>query len=440
MAVDYTKVFTVIGSYIDKINDYYSYIAIFDSDKDDIDTILADQSLVRLESDLPDIYNSFKSDVSSWTSNLISKITTVLTDNTLIGANFAFGTDPSLDIVWPALIHDMNENSESVDSSVSTIGAITYDGTNASIGTLVVGTLLDGVTPPIDGAPAIKNYSGLATQLTPDSETLVFTCTSDSENGATRGSETFEITGTLAGSDPFSPGGQNIGNLGSIQVADNNGSQYLSNGSFDSWTSDPDSWNIANGTLDTEFLKSSENLQGSGNGFSFQTLQSDTALEISQELSNNSFIRSRGYFLSIWAQKDQDLGGDQSLDLTLVATDVADLVTLTIQPTTTAWQQFSAQFIAPVTIDELILTISTNLLDSANDAIRIDQLVITPCEYHSGVAVAIFGGPDKFLIGDTISLPLSNDSDGAFQAFFRKAFSIQLPTSNSPTIIENLVT
>ena len=69
-----------------------------------------------------------------------------------------------------------------------------------------------------------------------------------------------------------------------------------------------------------------------------------------------------------------------------------------------------------------------------------DQLVITPCEYLAGVSIAVFGGPEKWLVGVTITIPLSNNNAGLFQNFFRRAFRIQLPTDATPTISDGLVT
>lgn len=437
MALDYIQTFSIVGSYLDKINDYFMYYATLDDDKGDIDFLFAGENLVRLGDGLTEDYNDFKSEVSGWISTLISRISAVLTDEELIGQNFSFGQTATLDLVWPALIHDMNENSESVDESTSTVGVIEYDTQNTEIGVLVTGTTLDGVTPPMAGAPIIREYAGLTTQLTPDDEILTLTCTSDSETGATRGSETFQITGTLAGSDPFSPGGENVGQLGSIQAADNAGNQYLSNGGFDSWTDGlPDNW--SGGTAGECFEESTTVVYGSGS--SLKTLQEDDTLALLQTLSGSLLVRKKAYFLSVWAAKDTDVATDQSLSL-LIGDDGGAFASLNFAPTTTNWENFTTQFLVPDEIegDIKLYLQSTTDLSSSNDPVIVDNIVIVPCDYFSGVALAVFSGPDKFLIGDQIRVPLSNDSDGKFQAFFRKAYKVQLPTSGSATIPETLI-
>lgn len=441
MAVDYTKVFTVIGSIVDKVNDYFTYIDVFTNDQADLEDVLSNQVLVRLEGTLPEDYQDFKDNVSDWIGVLIDRSTTVLTDEQLIGDNFAFGTNPSLTIVWPALLHDMVENDINVESSVSTIGSINYDTANAQVGVIETGTLLDGFNPPMQGAQAIIEYVGLETQMTPDDETITFTCVSDSEHSATRGGETFQITGTNAGSDPYSPGGENIGILGNIQVADNQASRYVTNSSFDSWTGvEADGWTTvitAGGTTDQAIVESENTVTGSGS--SLRTIPSGNKGFVTYQTVNpNIFDRNRAYFLSCWAQKDTDILGDQSLILSITSIS-GFFKNVTVNPTTTAWEHFSGQFIIPAELtDDLYVEIIGTLVDT-NDSVRVDQVVITPCTYIAGVAVALFGGPEKWREGDFIEVPLSNTNDGLFQTFARKAYKVQLPTDDTPTISDDLV-
>jgi hypothetical protein len=439
MAVDYTKFFTIIGSYIDKVNDYSTLYDTFTEDKADIDNLLAGEDLVRLGDGLTSSYSSFSQNVASWLNTLVNRVSTIITDDELIGQNFSFGSLPALNTALPAIIADMTDNGVSVDNSTATIDTIEYDTHNTLVGYLFVGDVLDGVTAPISGAMAVPEYSGLTTQMTPDSETLTFTCISDSETGGIQGSESFSITGTQAGSGPFSPGGENVGQIGNITVCDAVASQYIANSSFDFWTlGDPDSWTLTDGAAGVDFDESANVLYGTGS--SLLTIQVNGGLDIRQTLDSNRFIRNKAYFLSGFARKVLTAEGDQTI-LLKVSDDSGTIGSVTLQPTgSTVWQFFANQIIIPVQIDgDLVISLYSASLASGNDAIEIDNISLVPCEYISGVALAIFGGEEKFLKGDTITLPLSNDSDGKFQAFFRKAYKVQLPTSGSPTISESLI-
>jgi hypothetical protein len=446
MAVDYTKVFTVIGQYADEVRDYYAYIATFNTNKAAIETVLGAQSVVYLGDGLTDMFDSFKDNVSGWMDDLIGRVTTVLTDEALIGANFSFGAEPTLSTVFPTLIHDMVLNDKNVTASVATVGSITYTTKETNVGKLLVGTKLDGVTPPIAGAQPITDYAGLTTQLTPTAETLTFTCVTDSEHGTARGSESFEITGTGPQSDHYDPLGYNIGTPGSITVADNQAAQYVVNPSFDTWTADePDGWTVGSGVGGVSFDEDATNtLTGEGSSLKIIGAASPVSIELTQELSLTTFERQKAYFLSFWCRKLTDALADTAVEVEIdfVSSDpgAANLI-LQATPTSTSWIHTGGQFVIPYEMSLIVIKVRTDAaMDSdLNDPVLIDQIVITPCEYHAGVAVAIFGGPDQFLQGDTISVPLSNNNAGEFQKFFRQAYAIQLPTDPTPTISDSLV-
>lgn len=439
MAVDYTKLFTIVGKYADKVRDYYAYVGTFTTDKTAIETVLGAQSVVYLGDGLTESYDSYKTSVSDWISDLIGHVETVLTDEALVGVNFSFGSSPTLDAVFEALLKDMTENDKNVTASVSTVGSVVYDTANTDVGVVKVGTKLDGITPPLDGAQAIREYAGLTTQLTPTAETVTLTCVSDSETGGSRGSETFQITGTGAQSDPYSPTEENIGSPGSVSVADSSAESYVSNSSFDDWEDDePTGWTVEAGTPVTDFKEEDTEILYSP-GSSLRTLTTN-AVTISQVLSSSTFERGKSFFISIWAKK---IDSDNSV-ITLAIKHSpggtpTDIFTENHTLDQTDWTNYCSQFVMPWEVEgDLELHVTFNSA-GAGDCV-FDQLVITPCEYLAGVSIAVFGGPEKWLVGDTITIPLSNNNAGLFQNFFRRAFRIQLPTDATPTISDGLVT
>ena len=436
MAVDYTKVFTVIGKYVDKVIDYYGQIATYTSDKSAIESMLATESLVRLGDGLTDMYDGFKQETSSNIEELISRISDVLTDETLIGANFSFGQAPSLEAAFEALLHDMSLNDKNVTANVATVGSVTYVTTNSLVGKLISGTTLDGVTPPLAGAQPILDYYTKTSQLTPTSETLTFRCIADSESGnVAQGSEVFEITGTGGASSGYSPEGENSGNLGTTTVIDNSNT-ILSNGSFDSWTAgEPDSWTNT-GDAGT-YVEGTVNIYGDFS--SLKTVQADGELFLAQTMSANLFERRRAYFLSLWAAKDTDVGTDETITV-LLADGAGTFNSMTVNPSTTAWTNYKLQFVPPIEITgDVTISIATGVLDVANDPVLIDNVVIAPCEYFEGAAFAITAGPEKFLLNDQLIVGVSNTDAGKFQTYFRKAHKIQLSTDATPTISDSLV-
>lgn len=437
--VDYTSLFTCIGKYLKKLNNYFATIATLNTDQGEINTVLVAQSRTTLADGLDSMMTGFRSNIESWVNGIIGRIQGLLLDPTTVTNQFSFGLTPSVQTLLQAMILEMSLNDVNVKASAMTTGSITRTTVNAEAGFLVVGTKLDGVNPPMSGAIANIAYKGLTSQMYPTDETLTFTCIGDSENGFTRGAEQFNITGSGAGSGPYTTSGENVGSLGTITVADSNADQLVANSSFDSWNDDGTivGWEVASGSYEQ-----SSPSQALYTGYAFRTIQDDSDLNLIASLDSSVFVRNQSYMLAIWIRKANDVAGDQAFDV-VVSDDSGNYFSSLGGLTTTSstvWTLFTGQFVIPNQIDDNFrLAISGNL-DSANDVVLIDQVVITPVQYIAGAAFALFGGKDKFLQGDKCVIRLQNDDAGKFQSFFRKGFKVQLPTDATPTISDSLVT
>lgn len=444
MAVDFTKVFTTIGKYIKKLNVDYGYIATLTTDQSDLETVLVAQSVTRLVDGLDSMYDGFRSNIAAWVQSIINRTTEILTDPALVTDQYAFGTTPSVATVLVRMIKDMSLNDKNVTASAMTTGSITRTVSNSESGNLVVGTLLDGATPPMSGAPIVPEYAGLTSLLYPDDETITFTCTQDSENGAQRGGERFAITGTGAGSSPYSVDGENLGSAGTINVADTQAATYLTNPSFETWSGSPlspNGWVAEVGTAGTDFERSTNSLYGSPT-YAFKTIQAGNEIAVAQDIPSIKFIRGRSYFITAWAKKFSNTGDDQILGINLQSGTFS--AHLAVAPTSaTVWQLFSEQFVIPHELEsvvEIYIDGDSDILDPANDPVLLDQIVITPCTYVAGAAFALFGGKEKFLQGDTLSIRLQNNNAGVIGTYFRKAHRVQLPVDSTPTISDSLAT
>lgn len=437
MAIDYTKLFTLIGKYVDKINDYYAQIATYASDQSAIETTLASEGVVRFADGLEDMFTGFKDQISLNISRLIDKVSELLTDEDLIGVNFSFGQSPNLDIVFPALIKDMMDNAQTIKSNNGTTGLAVYDLANSNSVYLHRSLTLDGVAAPMSGARSTVHYSGVVSQLLPTSETITLTCISDSESdGVAQGSEVFEITGTGAASDPYSAEGENIGKLGTITPVDNNNTGLIVNGGFDSWTAgEPDSWTNAGATTNYE-----EGPPIYGSGSSLLTIQDDNELYLTQTISENSLKRNKAYFVTLWCAKDTDAGGDQTITLEVEVNGSTQSTSIT--PTSTSFEPVGTTILIPAELTgDVVINVRTpgDVLDSANDPVIIDSVILSEAVFYSGVAMVLTCGGSKVLRGDTITYTLTNNNAGKFQTFFRKAYKVQLPSSSSPSISDSLV-
>lgn len=432
MAIDYTKLFTLIGKHVDKINDYYSYIATYTSDESAIESTFSSQSTVWLADGLKDMYDSFRATISSQISELIDRISTILTDETLVTSQMTVGVNPSLADVLVKIIDDMNSGAKSVQKNTVSNSLITYDVVHSgSLFVLRYGTL-DGTTPPVSGGQPVLAYNNVTSELGPTSESVAITCVTDSESGGvTQGSEVFTITGSGAVSDGYSPAGENIGVLGSITSV-NNSSILLLNPSFDNWTSgSPDDW--TNGSS-VNF----EEITGmTGTGSALRTLQDDTSLDLTQTISKDSLKRNRAYAIVAWIAKDTDVASDQTIGLTFTLNGSPSTINMT--PTTTTFVAYGGGFVTPAEITSDLEIALSGTLASTNDKVIIDSISLVEVPYYGGIGFVVTTGADKVLVGDNASWSVTNNDTGKFQTFFRKAYKVQLPSSNTPTISDSLV-
>lgn len=443
MAVNFTTIFTIMGKYIKKLNVDYGYIATLNTDQSDIETVLVAQSVTRLADGLGAMYDGFRGNITTWVQNIITRISGVLTDPALVTDQYAFGANPGIQAVLIRMIKDMSLNDKNVTASAMTTNSITRSVTHSEAGFLVVGTKLDGVTPPMSGAPPVPEYAGLTSLLYPDDETITFTCSQDSENGAQRGGERFAITGTGAGAAPYSVSGENLGSAGTINVADITAANFVTNSSFDNWSGSPSiptGWTKTFGTVLTDYDQSTPGMyQGSALKL-FNTAPADGFL-IQQVLNSNSFVRRRAYFISVWAKLSAN-DGDGTTNATLTIQDDSTVYQeLTLNPTSSSvWTLYNGIFVISAEIVGNIRVVVSSPLTATKDAILIDQVVITPATYVAGAAFALFGGKEKFLQGDTLSIRLQNNNAGVIGTYFRKAHRVQLPVDSTPTISDSLAT
>jgi hypothetical protein len=438
MAVDYTKVFTILGKAIDKVIDYYALVGTFTTDQAAIETVLAAQSVTYLEDDLPGTYLAFKNDVSSWIADLIAFCESVLVDPALVTNQFAFGTTPSTQAILVRLIEDMDVGGVHLAAAnTSTIGSPTYTSENTSVGVLRTYGFLDGVTSPASGYPACRTYVGIPSELTPTSESLTFECIQDSEIGGVRGGEQFIIVGTGTQSGPYSATGENVGTLGSLTVADSQAAQWLTNSSFDTWgVAGPTGWTVTGGVITTDFVEVTGANTMNGLGSAFQVKAGEN-ITLEQTISKNVLTRMRGMMIGLWAISDDP----DDVEIT-IGVESDELSTDAALGITSAWSHLRLGFSVPreFTDAEDGVVVSVQVDNSVGTGtVTIDALVVVPIEYHAGVGFAIFDGPEKFLIGDRITVALSNNDSGKFQSFFRKAFGVQLPTTGSSAISDSLV-
>src|SRR5262245_32954113 len=152
--------------------------------------------------------------------------------------------------VLPALHQAMRNDSQTVDRSTVTVGAVTPHAQNRGNGTVLVTKVLDGFNPPVQGGLADLNYNGLDSELAVPAETMTLECIADSgRDGLQEGSEQFSWKGAIRNEDlSWQPEGSGEGP--GVQVM--NSSALVTDGTFENWggTGDntPSNWTLVGTT------------------------------------------------------------------------------------------------------------------------------------------------------------------------------------------------
>lgn len=458
MALDFSGLMTVIGENVKKIDIFNTLISSLETYKDDIYTDMAAEGFQDQYVPLPAQFLSMKNAVSGWISTLISDVTTVLLEPDLVLDELSLY---SYDVtsVLNGLYDYMDDNSETIETSVVTLGGtdIHQKAASATVGTFSAGTattngivftsdpppvlfvsrILDGVNAPGNGVTAHIRYDGIESQLARSA-----TITAEIVGNDTIGGETAQIYSPLTAknaylADPESPG---VGPILTNPEADN---VIATNYSFNAWTGNaPTGWTMS-GTITTDYL----DVSTTGAGPLRLNTQGITALQQISDLEHN-----RLYFLAVYSSAvangdsdDEVIGlkirtlGDSAL-ITQVTSSVNNAVDLETASITYAF------FTLPVTVDltDVYVEVEYVTAGHANSTIDIRKVVCAPATYYNGLAWVFWpayhlaSNAGAVPLGHRTSIAISNNNNGKFQTFFRKAYNIQLPTADSPTVADSL--
>lgn len=461
MALDSTGLFTVIGKYVKAINTWNGYITTLETQKDDIYTVLDAEDLQDLYVDLPSQFLGFKSAVASWISSLIGEVEDILLDEDYVTDELPiFQRDVTT--VLNAIYDYMVDNSLTIKSSVVSIGGSDADTGSAQILSgsasaylskprIFVTRTLDGLTAPSDSVAAHTRYNNIEGQLSM-SCTLKAKCISSSE-----GAETMQIFSELDAEAPYStspesPGnGPTITNIEASNIVPNN---Y----DFSAFSGDnPTGWIMSSGSAGTDWQDESGTEDG--------PLGMKTAgVYCKQQLTG--LTRRQMYFVGAFYKVGGDNGETATTKLRLEnSTGVTVHKNLGSQ-TYTVGNGFSADdlnyyqfgFYSPsdtVNLNDIYVAFEHDAESDATISTVLKKIVVAPVSaYYNGLGVVFWNGlsateaatyadtsiRSPILVNEYGSLAISNSNAGVFQTFFRRAFGIQLPTADSPTIADSLAT
>lgn len=243
---------------------------------------------------------------------------------------------------------------------------------------------------------------------------------------------------------------------------------WLNNGAMESWivsANFPDGWHPNNGTVGSDYFRATGTnqyydgfsaLQIKGNGstnfgiYQQFSLPGQTAADTPivvyplQQVACNLFLRvdvvpAAGVLTVALKSSGSVINDDHG---------TPNSFTVSLPSLTTSFKAFNSTFRLPSVIPQtgVFLDISMTTPMSSGSNLFVDRVALagmTPL-YADGPSVAIFSGNTRMIKGDTIVMNIFNNYGGKFQRLFDTLFGmrqmgLKLPSSNSPTISDSLI-
>jgi hypothetical protein len=351
------------------------------------------------------------------------------------------------------LIREMANDSESVDGTTISKGAIAVGSGNVGNGTLLYTELI-----PLGLKATVTQFPNIRT------ERLQIRCIADSQSGEiARGSEIFEVRGQAAYTNldyrfPSGSGARFV--MSCLNAALDTGARYeqlLRNGAFTNYTTAniPDYWTVSTGTAGTHFAQETSVTYRGGSAFKMIG-DGSTLAKVRQQMqaetgTPHAITSDRLYVLAIAARVNagasagtvrvslQDNGGT-------VVSGTSVSLPYTVG-TTYGWQY--AFFRAPLSLPSTVYAVveQTTALNSGG-IMYLDELVLAEVRQSArgSQGFVILAGSTDWVNNDHLGLTVTNNGEGEFNTEFDRFFAMYengyvLPanTAGGETILDTLI-
>lgn len=350
--------------------------------------------------------------------------------------------DASIASVLKNMIYHMISDAATINKSTVTLGTVTAGGSNVGTGTILLDKVLDGFNSPINGAVSHPAYNGVNSEFSVN-DTLTAVCDKDSYTDRTvDGGETFNWYGSPALSQKWATGTEGAGQGPSLTSAQSG--TVLTNGTFETFstTNVADSWTYSLGVVTTNFAKTSvagEFYRGSS-GLKIIGDSATATLTVKQSVSSSQVTPLRRYCCAFrYKASATDTGRTFTVKMTGTSYTEGSTEKYTIAGASlpTSWTLAYYFFNMPAVIpSDFALSVTYSSTPTKN--IFLDDLMLAPVLYFNGICGISVPGVTPFTRGDSFTMTVANDQSGRFQEYFRRGYSVQLPSSASSSISDGL--
>lgn len=419
---------------------------------DDLQNLLTGFSANNQQDCFGDIVNQYgntQTSMASLRSSLATMAQTRLQDTGTVLTPLAIQGN-NIQTIIAALITQMATDSQTIRGNVCAVGSPTYAAANVGTGIAIPSIVLDGVNSPRTGMNAHIRYNGVNSQVALN-ETMTLVCTQDSySDGRTAGQESFQWTGGVPLNNIWSAGnatlsdyseGSGIGPV--IQTL--NASSIVLNRDFETFTvsNTPDNWTLT-GTAGTHILRESSNVFRGTYSVKFLGNGSQATIGLTQAMTVANLKPRQRYCLSFWYKASAVDTASQDLTVKFTGTgytaSASEKVVIAGNAYATGWTEQHFFINLPANLpNDFTLSIMNNGTPNSGKAIYIDSLSFGPVSWFGGQSAVVIAGQTNFVRGDRIQWVNTNDGQGKFAEFFRKAFQCQLPavTDGTQTVTDN---
>lgn len=448
MSIDFTQLFTALGSYVGALNETNTYRGTVDTRVQTIIALGAPGLNPSILSGIYDAENSTISAQSGWLQYLQG-----LSRNTLIAAvNDDRPIVNDLPTAWTELIRQMVLNTESLASIASSI-VVTPSGSNVGNG-IVALTAKDG--------------SGVAQDLMlPD--VYFFQVTTDRSRGGTNYSEGLSIKGTPQANSPTDasyPLGTAVNTSTNFYNPASPSFSLTVDPAFANWsTNTPTNWTIASGTAGTNVFQQADDPYG-GAGLSARLHSTGSLIKLRQTIT---VTPNTVYAIAGKVKVATDAGTHGQVTLSLVdgsgnvITDVSGGNCTVTSPSTasiadSAWHSFQGFVVTPtvtptqVNVEIRFHKASTFATGADNtNEVYVDHVHMSTAKqlYTSGPYYFAYSSTIPAVTGDLYTATVTIPSSGAAyplrlvvgldRLLNIRNLSPRIPTSGSPTQDDSLV-
>tara|TARA_R100001510_G_scaffold57782_1_gene67743 strand:+ start:11170 stop:12579 length:1410 start_codon:yes stop_codon:yes gene_type:complete len=328
----------------------------------------------------------------------------------------------------------MVANSQTVDGTTITLGTPSVSGTGN-------GTVVASVEPDNLFHRTVTQFPTARTEL------IKFTCIRDATSrNVVKGGEIFRVEGDTAypATDHRWPGGS--GSIGSMAAFSDNLSDgigvrnMLRNSNFENWNADtPTGWSVATGSAGTHVVQDSSVFARGSNSLKMVS-DGSTLIRCHQQFNSTLGTPAKPhvdglYVISLLARKSGTTSSAGSLRVGLAQSDGTIVSNSTFN---TAHGSISASAFTHLTHSfraggtglslpsELFFMLQQSTAFTNGTNLHIDGLVFAHMHQTAagGVALAILPGSTDFIVGDTITVQVTNNGEGEMERFLDKFFDL----------------